>query len=314
MSKQVKSPDFSQVGSLSATDNFYCTVGTARKGYFAQTYQIAEYVGAVTPITYQDLLTAISLSGLDTGFWYFVAAPTSTYAGGTTYALDDEVTDGSGNYYKSLQNANTGNALTDTSWWKPVQRDIYLRAMSGNTLSKQVDVIVGGESKSIYYDIDNDNLLYFTYVDTTQVGTTAVTSEETLASMTLWGNTLNNDGEYIEVTASGTFAANGNNKTVKLKIDSTDILDSGTTTINNKRFTISGRIYRTSSLTGTAIFFITVNGVATGTLSPTTSLEVKTSLVKTWSNDLDIDFTGQNGTASAGDIVLYTITVEHKRL
>mgnify|MGYP004702140865 CR=1 FL=1 len=39
-----------------------------------------------------------------------------TYAGGTTYGEHDVVVS-SGTYYASKQNANTGNAVSDTAWW-----------------------------------------------------------------------------------------------------------------------------------------------------------------------------------------------------
>lgn len=44
------------------------------------------------------------------------------WASGTTYALDDQVWDAtSGDYYRSLAGANTGNAVTDAAWWERIE-------------------------------------------------------------------------------------------------------------------------------------------------------------------------------------------------
>lgn len=42
---------------------------------------------------------------------------TGAYSSGTTYKFNDIAVDGSGNNYVSLAAANTGNALTNTTWW-----------------------------------------------------------------------------------------------------------------------------------------------------------------------------------------------------
>lgn len=42
---------------------------------------------------------------------------------GTTYALDAEVRGADGLYYRSLQNANTNHAVTQTAWWTAVDAD-----------------------------------------------------------------------------------------------------------------------------------------------------------------------------------------------
>lgn len=48
-----------------------------------------------------------------------------TYSSGTTYAQGDVVKSGSGiNAYISLQNANTGNSLSSSAWWKRVYVDV----------------------------------------------------------------------------------------------------------------------------------------------------------------------------------------------
>lgn len=59
------------------------------------------------------------------------------YAAGTTYAEDDEVYDPTTDiYYISLQDANTGNDITDTDWWEPVTTlDKYIsQEQTGQTI------------------------------------------------------------------------------------------------------------------------------------------------------------------------------------
>jgi hypothetical protein len=52
----------------------------------------------------------------------------STYAAGTTYAADEQVWSAEqGDYYRSLQDANTGHAVTDTAWWERIDFPRVLR-------------------------------------------------------------------------------------------------------------------------------------------------------------------------------------------
>lgn len=69
-----------------------------------------------------------SLQGSNTGntpasspdWWKELGTVYGTYAGGTTYAINDVVTviaADSHKLYRSAQNSNTGNAVTDDAWW-----------------------------------------------------------------------------------------------------------------------------------------------------------------------------------------------------
>lgn len=136
---------------------------------------------------------------------------------------------------------------------------------------------------------------------TTSQGTPASTTETTLATFTLPTGSIDADGETLEVYASGTTAANANNKTLRLKIGTTTIATNGTTTApNNLNWIIRGKIFRTGAAAQKGSVEIIFNGVAT-------EIDYFTA-TETWSGNT-ISITGQNGSASANDIVLETFEI-----
>lgn len=128
---------------------------------------------------------------------------------------------------------------------------------------------------------------------TTAVGNVG-TGEDDLITYSLERNTLQNDGELLKIDAFGTFASNGNNKTVKLYFGSTVIFDSGANAINGGSWNIKATIIRASSTTQEAIVEATDTS---NTLNTTTYTAVTENL----SNALTIKCTGE-GTAN-DDIV-----------
>lgn len=102
------------------------------------------------------------------------------------------------------------------------------------------------------------------------------TGEDTLKLYTISANTINTDKQYIEVECWGTYAANGNNKTVKLKFGSTNIYDTGAIAANGGSWYVKGTIIRTGSATQIAVahFSSSNSSVVAGsqTSSPTETL------------------------------------------
>src|SRR5438552_4168861 len=66
------------------------------------------------------------------------------------------------------------------------------------------------------------------------VGNLADTTDDTLFSTTVKGGTLPKDGDALVVSCFGVFAANGNNKTVKVIFGGTTLVSSGVVTLNGK--------------------------------------------------------------------------------
>lgn len=150
--------------------------------------------------------------------------------------------------------------------------------------------------------IDKPQRLYSKYSDT---GTTAVTSEETLATYSVTAGYVANDGEAIRITASGTFAANGNTKTVKVKFGgNTYVTNAATTAPNGLSWSAVVTIFRSGSTSAIGSGYILVDG------EPAENVNIQKGGI-TWANANNVLITGQNGTAAANDIVCSTVLVEH---
>ena len=140
--------------------------------------------------------------------------------------------------------------------------------------------------------------------------TTAVVTEEVLHSYTLAGHAIP-AAKAVRVRASWTTATNANTKTVRIKMNGQTIYDSSAavptdTAPNNGRILAEFVIIRNGNTTGRA------QGVATISTTGTSPVAVGTGQVTglDWRNDQTIEITGQNGTASANDIVLQAVTIE----
>lgn len=84
--------------------------------------------------------------------------------------------------------------------------------------------------------------------NTTPVGNVGA-GEDTLITYAMEANTLNTDGNYLEISAWGITAANANNKEIKLKIGTTTLLATGAVAANNASWFINARIIRTGAAT-----------------------------------------------------------------
>lgn len=134
--------------------------------------------------------------------------------------------------------------------------------------------------------------------DSTQQGTAANTSDTALRTYTLPANAFSATSKVIKVTAWGSFAANGNTKTVRIKWNGL----SGTTvvaitlSVNNQNWILVGNIVRTGSSTQDVLGYALVS-------SP--SQDLVTTFGTSAATDtgaIDIVISAQNGTASANDI------------
>ena len=85
-------------------------------------------------------------------------------------------------------------------------------------------------------------------INTTAVSNTS-TGETDLITYSLMKNTLVNNGDYLEIDAWGIYAANGNNKTVKLYFGNQTILDTGAIAANSGTWSIKAKIIRKSNST-----------------------------------------------------------------
>ena len=131
-------------------------------------------------------------------------------------------------------------------------------------------------------------------VNTTSVGNVG-TGIDDLITYTIPAATLSVNGDNIEVTAWGTYAANGNNKNIKLIFGSTTVLDTGAVAANSGSWVIRATIVRTGATTQQCIAsLVTDNTTQTDIAKYVTASE-------TLANALVIKCTGE--ATSNNDIV-----------
>jgi hypothetical protein len=120
-------------------------------------------------------------------------------------------------------------------------------------------------------------------IDTTAVGNVGA-GEDDLITYTLLGDSLNTDDDYLEIKAWGSFAANANNKRVRLYLGSTALFDSGAQAANNASWSINALIVRTGAAaeksvvnfsTSSALFTATTTTNAAVAEDTTANLTIK---------------------------------------
>lgn len=119
--------------------------------------------------------------------------------------------------------------------------------------------------------------------------------ETTIASYTVDVGTLAKNNSSMLIFACGQTAANGNNKTLKLKLGSTTLFTSGAIASNNKDWTLQAEIVRTGAATETAWTQYNINGSAPIVTTTTATENLATSLT--------LSITGQG--TSSGDISIF---------
>lgn len=134
---------------------------------------------------------------------------------------------------------------------------------------------------------------------TGSVGTAADTNETVLFTCTLPANTLAVNAQRVHASAMCTTAANGNNKTIRLRfggVGGTVIAATATAAFNNVPIVLDAKVTRTGAATqdawGRAIPSGLSGVVAATFAQPTQTLSGSVALV----------VTGQNGTAAANDV------------
>lgn len=130
------------------------------------------------------------------------------------------------------------------------------------------------------------------------------TGETDLHSFTIAASHFNVNKRKIVIEADGSFAANGNTKTLKLKFGASGsvTLNPTTTAPNGVRFYVKASILRTSSGNQRCRYRVWIG----------TALEIigTASFTETDTNALTLKFTGQSGTASS-DILLDETTIQY---
>jgi len=136
-------------------------------------------------------------------------------------------------------------------------------------------------------------------VNTTPVGNVGA-GEDNLMTYTLPANTIKTAGSQLQIQATGTFAANANNKRLRLYIGAATLIDSGAAAINGGSWSIVSTIVRKTDNTQNAITTVTAsNG------SFTTEMTYSNPNVTLSSNQL-IKVTGE---ATANDDIVQTMMI-----
>lgn len=126
--------------------------------------------------------------------------------------------------------------------------------------------------------------------------------EDNLMAYSLVSGALGNNGDYVEVEGWGTFAANANNKQVRLYFGSTVIFDTTALALNDGSWIIRAKIMREASADQKSIATV----ISSNTLLPASSQILNPS--EDDQAPILIKFTGQG--VSAGDIIQSGFTVK----
>lgn len=143
----------------------------------------------------------------------------------------------------------------------------------------------------------------------TEVGTDANTLTKYLYTYQLPSDTLNVDGAWLEIYASGYFLNNANSKEISIELDSTATgynasLCTASNTFNDKYWEMTLRIQRSSSNNLRIDQQVKVNSYSPLLVAPVSRHIVSeaTGFKNVWANDLSISVIATNGTANANDI------------
>lgn len=133
-------------------------------------------------------------------------------------------------------------------------------------------------------------------VSVDSVATGANTTLTTLWAVSLLASTLTSVGDFLRINASGSFAANGNTKTVTFAFGAATFTINQTTSAPNGVFWETNiHIDRVSATSQNITIAARVGAVAQALQFNTAS--------ETLASPIAVTFSGQNGTASAGDIL-----------
>lgn len=137
------------------------------------------------------------------------------------------------------------------------------------------------------------------------IGNGADATDDTLFTYTLPANSLDTTGRQIVIEAFGKFAANGNNKTVKLWFGTTMVFSSGVVTTNNLGWWAMVRLTKTGASTQIGIGFGAGGAAIWSVAVPMAGTETDTGAIT-------IKVTGASPTtAAAADVVGNALTVTY---
>lgn len=139
----------------------------------------------------------------------------------------------------------------------------------------------------------NSGVTGLVFANAAAVSTGTGTSEQTLQTAVVPAGTFTKVGQVLRLTATGTVATNGNNKTIQLKFG-TIVLSSGVITSSNKVWKAIMEVMHTG--TGTQTYTATYVDPTTGSVMGGGTGTVADSA------DVTCSLTGTDGTSSAGDI------------
>lgn len=127
----------------------------------------------------------------------------------------------------------------------------------GATAAMRID---SAAKLSIYQGTTLRGAVATVYSQINSVGNIGV-GEDNLHSFSVPSSGFAANGDSFEVKCSGTFAANANNKRVKLKFGAITLFDTTALAFNTGDWEISARIFRTSTTTGKSVVTWTCNNV-----------------------------------------------------
>lgn len=129
----------------------------------------------------------------------------------------------------------------------------------------------------------------------TPTGNGADTTDDTLQSLTIPANYFTAPGQTIRITATGTTAANGNNKQIKIKSGATTLMTSGTLTTNNGSWRMQLDIQNLASNSQN----VSGQGISGTTVWTTSAAQTLTTTAA-----ITINITGASGTTGAANDVV----------
>ena len=140
------------------------------------------------------------------------------------------------------------------------------------------------------------------YTTIATAATTTATTELVLGTYSLPANALDTTGRRLRIRAVFHAATNGNNKTMKLYFGAS-VISTGVVTTSNANIVLSLQVVKSGSSTQ----IVTGEGIVDTTpITPYVNAGTDTD-----TSAIVIKATGQDGSASAGDIVLEDLFVEY---
>jgi hypothetical protein len=136
---------------------------------------------------------------------------------------------------------------------------------------------------------------------TTTASTGANTTETDLWTYSMPANTLVADGKAVRIAVYGSTAANANVKTVRLYFGSTLLRTVFSAASNNETWYATAVVLRSGASAEVAVTYNIISGTVAST---------NTAPNEATASPIVIRVTGQNGTATAGDIVFRGAVVE----